>query len=170
MHSPPSTVGVPATTRTHRLKHKKSVRPALLWARNVYHHDSTCNSRALCTMRLATGVWTRAIGTTMAFVPSRTVTRGKRHHPGSRAPTDAWRAVTGDRRSQARGRTLNAAPSCVYLSLAAAGKQPCSRRQNFGFTLKPRQSIGIIREGLRQHLQRHIPIELGVSRPIYLAL
>ena len=78
-------------------------------------------------------------------------------------------AVTGDYEELGR-RTLNAAPSCVYLSLAAAGKQPCSRRQNFGFTLKPRQSIGIIREGLRQHLQRHIPIELGVSRPIYLAL
>ena len=95
--------------------------------------------------------------------------RGKRHHRGVAGTDVDAGAVTGDYEELGR-RTLNAAPSCVYLSLAAAGKQPCSRRQNFGFTLKPRQSIGIIREGLRQHLQRHIPIELGVSRPIYLAL
>ena len=41
------------------------------------------------------------------------------------------------------------------------------RGQDFGFALEPRQPVRIIRESLRQHLERHVPVELGVSRPIH---
>ena len=42
------------------------------------------------------------------------------------------------------------------------------RGEDFGFALKPGEAIGIFREGLRQHLQRHVPVELGVSGSIHL--
>ena len=41
------------------------------------------------------------------------------------------------------------------------------RGQDFGFTFKAGESVWIIREGLRQHLERHVPVELGVSGPIH---
>ena len=43
------------------------------------------------------------------------------------------------------------------------------RGENFGLTLKPGETIRIVREGLRQHLERHVPVELRISRSIYLA-
>ena len=42
------------------------------------------------------------------------------------------------------------------------------RGEDFGFALKPGQSIGIVCKGLGQHLQRHVPVELGVSGSIHL--
>ena len=40
------------------------------------------------------------------------------------------------------------------------------RGENFDITFKPCESIRIIREGLRQDLQRHVPVELGISGSI----
>ena len=42
------------------------------------------------------------------------------------------------------------------------------RRQNFGFALEPCEAIRIIRERLRQYLQGHVPVELGISGSIHL--
>ena len=44
------------------------------------------------------------------------------------------------------------------------------RCQHFRFPLKPGEAIRIVRERLRQDLQRHVPVELRVSRSIHLAL
>ena len=43
------------------------------------------------------------------------------------------------------------------------------RGQDFGFTLEPGQPIWIVREGLRQDLECHVPVELGVPCAIHLA-
>ena len=40
--------------------------------------------------------------------------------------------------------------------------------QNFGFAFKPGEPIRIVREGLGQDLQCHVPVELGVSGAIHL--
>ena len=44
------------------------------------------------------------------------------------------------------------------------------RGEHLGFTLEPGQSIWIVGERLRQDLQRHVAVELGVSGSIHLAL
>ena len=38
--------------------------------------------------------------------------------------------------------------------------------EDFGFPLKPCEPIRIVREGLRQDLQRHIPVEPVVVGPV----
>ena len=43
------------------------------------------------------------------------------------------------------------------------------RGQHLGFAFKPGKAVGIVGEGLRQDLQRHVPVELGVSSSIHLA-
>ena len=43
------------------------------------------------------------------------------------------------------------------------------RGEDFGFTFKPGKAIRILRERLGQHLERDIPVELGIRGPIDLA-
>ena len=43
------------------------------------------------------------------------------------------------------------------------------RGDGFGFALEPRQSIGVLRERRRQHLDRDIPIETSIARLVDLA-
>ena len=43
------------------------------------------------------------------------------------------------------------------------------RGQHLGLTLEPGESVRIVGEGLRQDLQGHVPVELGVSCSIHLA-
>ena len=43
-----------------------------------------------------------------------------------------------------------------------------SEARDLSFAFKASQAIRIVREGLRQDFQRHVPIELGVSRSIHL--
>ena len=38
-----------------------------------------------------------------------------------------------------------------------------------GWLSEASEAIRIVRKGLRQHLQRHVPVELGVSGSIHLA-
>ena len=40
--------------------------------------------------------------------------------------------------------------------------------ENFSFPFKPGQSIRIVRKGLWQDFQRHVPVELGISGSIHL--
>ncbi len=43
------------------------------------------------------------------------------------------------------------------------------RRQNFGFPLKSKPAVRILSEGLRQHFQRHVALQLGVAGAVHLA-
>jgi hypothetical protein len=43
------------------------------------------------------------------------------------------------------------------------------RREHFRFALEPRQPFGITGDGRRQHLQRDLPLQVGVGRAIHLA-
>ncbi len=43
-----------------------------------------------------------------------------------------------------------------------------SRGDDLGFPFKPSESIRVIRERLRQDLQCHVPVKVGISRPIHL--
>ena len=43
------------------------------------------------------------------------------------------------------------------------------RGQDAGFTLEPRDAIGIGAEGFGERLQRHIPTEVRVMRPVHLS-
>ncbi len=51
-----------------------------------------------------------------------------------------------------------------------AGQKDVLLGQDFGFALKPGESIRIVRERLRQDLECHVPVELGVSGSIHFAL
>ena len=42
------------------------------------------------------------------------------------------------------------------------------RGEDPGFAFEARQAIGIVRERLRQNLERHVSVELGISRSIHL--
>ena len=42
------------------------------------------------------------------------------------------------------------------------------RGEDLGFALEARQPVGIGRERLGEHLQRHVPVELGVAGLIHL--
>ena len=41
--------------------------------------------------------------------------------------------------------------------------------QHLGFTGKARQPIGIVGDGGEQHLERHVALQLRVTRPVHLA-
>ena len=43
------------------------------------------------------------------------------------------------------------------------------RRDRLRLALEPRQRVGIGRDRLRQHLDRHVAVELLVPRPVHLA-
>ncbi len=43
------------------------------------------------------------------------------------------------------------------------------RREDFGFALEPRQPLGVCRNGLRQDLDRDLPLQVRVSSAIHLA-
>ena len=43
------------------------------------------------------------------------------------------------------------------------------RGQNLRFALKPSHAVGVAREGLRQRLEGHLALEVGIGRPIHLA-
>ena len=56
------------------------------------------------------------------------------------------------------------APAARRRDVKACGKTlSATSHEDFGFPLEPSQAIRIVGEGLRQHLQRHVPVELGVS-------
>jgi hypothetical protein len=46
-------------------------------------------------------------------------------------------------------------------------RRPC---QHFRFALKPRQPIGVSRYRRGQHLDRHLPLQVRVDRPIDLTM
>ena len=43
------------------------------------------------------------------------------------------------------------------------------RGEDFSFTLEASQALRIVRERLRQDLERHVPVELGVPGSIHLS-
>ena len=61
-------------------------------------------------------------------------------------------------------------PDAIRLLQAVDGAdvRMVQRGQHLGFPLEPRQPIGVGRERLGQHLQRHVAIELGVAGLIHL--
>ena len=87
--------------------------------------------------------------------------------------TSSWTVATD---------TPNSAAICRRLAPPAVARSTCSRRrairssspsripgrrrvqrgEHLGFTLEADQAVGIGRERLRQHLEGHVPVELGV--------
>jgi hypothetical protein len=43
------------------------------------------------------------------------------------------------------------------------------RGQHFGLALEARQALRVVREGFRQHLKRHVALQLAIPRAVYLA-
>ena len=86
-------------------------------------------------------------------------------------------AVFDDRRITGRNpnivsissRTKGASSFGVIQSVDMPDVGMVQRRENFGFTFKPGESIGISRERFRQHLERHVAIKFGVPCSIHLA-
>ena len=65
-----------------------------------------------------------------------------------------------------REAAYNGAKSATIPSLADRGGSHFERREHLGFALEAREAIGIESENLRENLERHVAIQLGVARAI----
>jgi hypothetical protein len=67
------------------------------------------------------------------------------------------------------GAALGASTGRLFEAMDGADVRVMERREDLGFTLEPRQPIGIARNVGWQRLERHFPTESGVARPPHLA-
>ena len=59
--------------------------------------------------------------------------------------------------------------SAVFQAIDVRDVRMVERGEDLRFALEPGEAIGIVGEGIRQHLHRDVAIELGVARAIHLA-
>ena len=60
-------------------------------------------------------------------------------------------------------------PACRRWQINTSTRTPWPGGEDLGFPLEAGQAIRIIREGLRQDLQRDVSVELGIAGAIHLA-
>ena len=141
---------------------------------------------AVVTKQAYTYVFDRVTGEPVWPIEERPVPRGdvpgEWYAPTQPHPTKWERFVERDRTlrnpvSQRRAldeledqRSNLAALGLVFLKpVDAADVRVIERREHPGFSLEAGQPVGVVGEEVRQHLERDVPVELGVARAIDLA-